>query len=509
MLRRLAKRIADVGPLFCLWAAIIAYYVFVISAGTWTHWHAWTAIYDAQARALLAGHLHLLEQPSRALMSLKNPYDIDNMPFWRWDHSYYAKHLYIYWGLVPAFIGAAAKLLRVEGVVDTGLVFGFFVVRLVAGTLLIRDVARAAVRPPPRWAVAVGMLVFALAHPTPYTVARAGIYEAAIMGGAAFTMVGLWCGHRALGTRGAAALAWLAVASVGFALAGGSRLSLMPTVGVLAALTGVWHWQQSRLRGDRHPVASLIAALAPAGVIVLGLLVCNQLRFGRWTEFGRSYVMTYPYFLPGLRHLLPDTYAYLFAPPALSCQFPFLTSGWNTLRSSVPGWLPFTWAADHHSPEPTIGLLVAAPFTWFALAGVAARIAELRLRWMTSPARKASASGAPSLATWLTRSNWLWVALIVYVLGFAPFFILNVTTMRYEHDFVSGVLLLAIFGGWRLLSAPSTPRGRRVVAGVYLALALVTIVIGVLLSFTGYFKHFERHNPALFHTLQTTLSVCR
>jgi len=504
MLRRTAARIADIGPLCCLWAVVIAYYVFVISAGTWTHWFAWTAIYDAQARALLEGHLHLLEQPSRALMALKNPYDIGNMPYWRWDHSYYARHLYIYWGLVPAFIGAGAKLLGAQGVVDTGLVFGFFVVRLVAGTLLIRDVARAAVRRPPRWAVGLGMLVFALANPTPYTVARAGIYEAAIMGGVAFAMVGLWCGHRALAARGARSLAWLAAASSAFALAGGSRLSLLPTAGALVALTGAWVWQQSRLRGDPRPLASAIAALAPAGAIVAALLVCNQLRFGRWTEFGRSYVMTYPYFLPGVRHLLPDIYAFLFAPPRLGCAFPFLTSGWHTLRPSTPGWLPFTYAADHHSPEPTSGLLATAPFAWLAVVGVVMWAAEAKSRWLD-----ARASRTMSRSTWFTRSNWLWAALILYVISAAPFFILNVTTMRYEHDWASGVMLLAIFGGWRLLDAPATSRGRRATAALYVVLAVVTIVIGVLLSFTGYFKHFERHNPALLHSLQAALSVCR
>ena len=89
-------------------------------------------------------------------------------------------------------------MFRVPGVGDNGLVFGFCVLRLIAGTLLIRDVARGAARRPPRWAVALAMLVFALASPTPYTLARAGVYEAAIMGGASFMVAGLYLGHRAM-----------------------------------------------------------------------------------------------------------------------------------------------------------------------------------------------------------------------------------------------------------------------------------------------------------------------
>jgi hypothetical protein len=492
------------APLVGLWLAVAAYYVFVISAGHFTRWHVWSAFYDAQAEGILRGHLYLPEAPSRALMALANPYDIANMPAWRWDHSYYEGHLYLYWGLVPAFIAAAVKaIFHAPGIPDNSLTFAFCMVRLVAGTLLIRDVARAADRRPPRWAVALAMLVFALANPTPYTLARAGIYEAAIMGGVAFAIVGLWFGHRALGARRpGAATAFLAATSFSFGLAGGTRLSLIPTIAALAMLTGFARlWQLHRRdapAGRRARLAVVAAALLPAGAIGLGLLVCNQIRFGSWTEFGRSYVMTYPLFVPSFRFLPADLYAYSIAPPRFTCWFPFLSSGWHTLRPSVPAWLPVAFSPDHHSPEPTVGLLAAAPFTVLALVALAARAGRARLRHLTG-----------DLSTWMTRTNWLWAALIIYVAGAAPFLILNVTTMRYEHDFASGVLVLAIFGGWRLLAAPSTKPGRRAMAWAYALLATATIVGGVLLGFGGYFRHFEQHNPALLRHLVSTLSVCR
>ena len=511
MLTRFRRGARDAAPLVGLWIAVAVYYVFVISAGHFTRWHIWSGFYDAQAQALLEGHLYLSEAPSPALMALPNPYDIANMPFWRWDHSYYQGHLYLYWGLVPAFIAAGIKaLFHPAGVPDNSLTFVFCIIRLIAGTLLIRDVARNAARRPPRWAVALAMLVFALANPTPYTLARAGIYEAAIMGGVAFMMAGLWFGYRAVTARsGGAATAWLAAASFSFGLAGGSRLSLIPTVAALAVLTGVWCWRQPR-EGQAGPwrrlFATSVAALAPAGAIGIVLLVCNKLRFGAWLEFGRSYVMTYPYFLPGVRFLLPDSYAYAFAPPQWSCSFPYLSSAWSALRTSTPSWLPITWPPDHHSPEPTIGLLTVTPFVWLAL------FAALAALWRARVHRASTDTPATPHFSWATataRRNWLWVALIVYVAGFGPFMILNVTTMRYEHDFFSAVLLLATFGGWRLLTAPSTPRARRPIAWLYGVLAVTTILAGVLLGFGGYFKHFERHNPALLHALQSALSICR
>src|SRR4029079_13808824 len=138
--------------------------------------------------------------------------------------------------------------------------FAFCIIRLVAGTLLIRDVARSAAHRPPRWAVALAMLVFALANPTPFTLARAGIYEAAIMGGVAFAIAGLYLGHRALGARRAgAATAWLALASLSFGLAGGSRLNLIPTIAALALLTGLWRAWQLRSHHAGDPKRGLLA----------------------------------------------------------------------------------------------------------------------------------------------------------------------------------------------------------------------------------------------------------
>jgi hypothetical protein len=198
----------------------------------------------------------------------------------------------------------------------------------------------------------------------------------------------------------------------------------------------------------------------------------------------------------------------------VDCAFPFLSSPWNTLRTAAPNWLPIPWAPDHHSSEPTIGLLVAAPFAWLAVIAALAALERVRVRWFVSSSRGTTSTSVPrmtlaSASRWMTRTNWLRVALLVYLAGAAPFMILNVTTMRYEHDFASGILLLAIFGGWRLLAAPSTPIGRRAISWVYGVLAVSTIAAGVLLGFGGYFKHFERHNPALMHALEAALSLCR
>jgi hypothetical protein len=306
-----------------------------------------------------------------------------------------------------------------------------------------------------------------------------------------------------------AAAAWLAGASLSFGLAAGCRINLFPTAAVLAVfsgLAGFWRWRQGETRDRRRLITLAAAAALPAGAIMFGHLILNRLRFGDWTEFGRSYVMTSPLLNPGLRFFVPDSYAYLFAPPQLSCAFPFLQSRWDTLRALAPRWFTQAWPADHYGSEPTAGLLIATPFTLFALAAVATAIVRARRRPSTTDAPPPT-----GWAAWLaaTPTNWLWIALAIYVAGSVPLLFLKVTTMRYEHDFFGGLLLIAIFGAWRLLAAPATPRGRRAIAWLYVVLAASSIVIGVLLGFTGYFDHFMRHNPGLYYALRDTLSFCR
>src|SRR5262245_43206216 len=107
--RRLAAGARAALPIVLALAAAAAYYVFLASAGHMGGtWWRWSAFYDAQAEGFRAGHLYLPERPSPALKALANPLDPANMRFWRWDYSYRDGHLYIYWGLVPAALLAAA-----------------------------------------------------------------------------------------------------------------------------------------------------------------------------------------------------------------------------------------------------------------------------------------------------------------------------------------------------------------------------------------------------------------
>jgi hypothetical protein len=52
----------------------------------------------------------------------------------------------------------------------------------------------------------------------------------------------------------------------------------------------------------------------------------------------------------------------------------------------------------------------------------------------------------------------------------------------------------------------AAPRSSSVLVGV---LALATMVIGLLLGYQGYNRHFHTYNPQLDHELVSTLPICR
>src|SRR5665213_1074865 len=507
-LRRLGRAALRAAPILCFLALVVAFYVFVLSAGTWTHWRTWTVFYDAQAEGFRRGHLYLPEVPSAALQALPNPYDPAKMQLWRWDHVYYRGHFYVYWGLVPpALLAIFKSIFHVKALIaDDVVVFVFFVGRLLAGTLLIRALAARVTPRPAGWAVWLALAVFALAHPTPYLLARGGVYEGAIIGGVCFMVAGLFLALRGItadSTGGADR--WLVAGSAAFGLAAGSRISLYPTVVALVCFTAWARWRIDG--GDRRRLLRVgLAACAPAAALTLAHLLVNHLRFGAWTEFGARYQLGTPMSFGG-RFLVPDLFAYFFCPPTRSCTFPFLFGNWNTTRALSPSWL--TWPADHVTKEPTTGLLTVAVFAWLAVVGLIWAILQLRLRARRGSEAASRCGRTPDAVAGVWIRRWTWGALVLYVLGSAaPLLFLSATTMRYEADFASGVLLLAILAGWRLMAAPASRRARAAVGALYVLLAVGTVAASGLLGFTGYFEQFKRHNPMLIHKLERSLSVC-
>ena len=228
MLTRVRRALRGAAPLVGLWIAVAAYYVFVVSACHFTPGTSGRRSTTGRRKASAPATSICPNRPRRRYGSEESVRPA-NMRFWRWDHSYYKGHFYLYWGLFPALLAAGIKAcFGPSGVPDELLTFGFFIIRLVAGTLLMRA-SRQRSTPPPRWALG----------------SRCGLRSCepdALLAGPGRDLRGGHHGRRRLhdgrslvrtgrGVPGApvAATAWLAAASFSFGLAGGSRLSLIPT----------------------------------------------------------------------------------------------------------------------------------------------------------------------------------------------------------------------------------------------------------------------------------------
>ena len=491
------------------WALLAVYYVFVLSAGRWTNWPVWTAMYDKQAEAFRAGQLYLLEPPSPGLRALPDPLNPANMRFWRWDHSYYNGHLYLYWGFVPAALLAAAKiLLRIHTVVGDGIpVFFYAMGRAIVGTLLIRALARTVEPSPPRWAVWMATLVFVLANPVPYLLARGAVYEQAITAGSLFILSGLYFGLRAVTRAGSrAAKLALAASGLGFGLAAGSRISLLPTAGLLTAWTIVACWRAAGDGGWKRLLQPALWGGVPAAAVVLAQLTINYLRFGKPLEFGVSYQMGFT-FLSGPRFIIPNLVMYLFAPAVHSCGFPYLVTKWNVPHAGLPDWFPLP---SDVRIEPAIGVLVVVPFIWLLMLAAPFWLAQRRTRATASPAPDAAAvipSPGPH-APWTRR--WVTGALLIgTTVAALPALLIFSNSMRYEWDFVSALYLAATLASWWVLRTPRSRPGRIATSVLVAVLASASIVAGVLLGFVGYFDGFMRHNPALMTHLKQMFDLCR
>ncbi|HXU03832.1 MAG TPA: hypothetical protein VN903_22875, partial [Polyangia bacterium] len=307
-------------------AAIEVVYVFFVSAGRFTHWPTYLTFLDDQAEGFRAGHLHFAIEPAAALLAKANPFDPAWKSLWYWDASLYNGHYYLYWGPVPALLLAGFKtVFRVHARVgDQVVVFALASVQALAGLLLIDRMHRRLFPALPGLLVAAAVAVFAFANPTPYNLARAGVYEAAIVGGHAFLIAGLLFAFDAVSVVGRQR-SRLALAGACWVAAVGCRASIAPAVAVLAVVTC---WLIAPRDASRWRLRALALGWlgTPIAIGVVLLLTYNKLRFDAWLDFGRHYQLTWIAFGSSPSYLPANLWSYLLRQGSLRCTFPYLFS---------------------------------------------------------------------------------------------------------------------------------------------------------------------------------------
>ena len=192
--------------------------------------------------------------------------------------------------------------------------------------------------------------------------------------------------------------------------------------------------------------------------------------------------------LTSAANVLPNLHAYLLRPPVVYEAFPFFIPRPGIDAGAFPAYVPLP--SFYIAEEATAGLLVVTPFSWFAAVAVVGLLAS-RMRRSSPTDDK--------------HVGWLALTLAACAaVAAVPALVLALSSVRYQADWTSFVLILATIGFWsghrRLASRPVAQRLWRHLA---FGLALVTMILGPLLAVTSTSGHFEKHNPALLKRLQS------
>ncbi|GAP06915.1 dolichyl-phosphate-mannose-protein mannosyltransferase [Anaerolinea thermolimosa] len=481
---------------------VLAVFWWYTTAGTFLKWYPYYhTYYDRLAEAFLNGQIHLLEKPDPSLLALSNPYPYENRAGakYLWDVSFYNGKFYLYWGPTPALLLAGLKLVVHRVIEDQVLVVGFLLG--VAGLLvgLGYSLWRWYGHHGSSWLPvflfpALGLNLYLL-----WPTGRPGVYEAAILGGQFFLLLSMACLLKAMTTH-TPSYGWYGVAGVCLALAMGSRMPLVLSVGWLTLMV-VWRsWSMVQ----REPGIAFRKAGAFLFPILLGgglLLWYNAARFGNLFETGLSYQLSIPEYPPerswlfSAKYIVPNSFQYFFREPSFQAVFPFVR--FPFIKESSWPW--FIRLPDHYLyHEPQGGILLVFPLLLVIPVG----LVYTMVRWVESWRRSGFWQACRSWG--LQPDKWLVVSLLgVGFLQMSLILFYFFSAMRFQLEYVPIFSLAAVLLIRNLDSKLEGHRWYRLFfRGLVTGLALYSIGAGLMGGFGAGEERFELNNPALFSQLR-------
>jgi hypothetical protein len=454
-------------------AALIVYYLWCVTFGTWTTWFRETNYYDLQATAFRHGQTAVNVQPDPRFLEMNENelYEPDNrkgIPV-LWDATLYKGKYYLYWGPVPAVFLALIKLVYTKEVVDSVLTFVFLSGTLIFLTLAILELRKRYYPATPRWSVLLSIALAGLVNPMTYILFEPRVYEAAIIAAQFFLIGGTYFLITAFDRPSAPRLA---LAGSFLACTAGSRTTLIPSIGFLALVASIWVIKSQRANAPKF----IIAIATPLLIGALGYAGYNYARFDSFMEFGLRYQLTSYNLYKDLdktfsfAYIPPNLYKNLFNPFELRETFPYIFP----TRWYGPAWLENGYPAFYLLlAESITGIFVGSPFMIFAFL-VPMRRANENLRWTL-----AALAGSALLSFFMLE-------------------IFFMTTMRYLLDLIPTLAVLAALGFWQGLDLL---KSRPIARSIYAIFGLLLFAYGLILSFSlavsTHFEQIKSINPGL------------
>ncbi len=466
--------------LILLGCCLVWMYVWITTIGRIDTWPSGKNYYWMLSQAFQQGKTHLLVEPNPELLKLENPYDyrLRKDLEYLWDTTLYNGKYYLYWGPVPAVLGVIVSSITSKPVTDTGLVFFFVIGIALFSVLLLRDIYKEYTLP--AWVFWGGVLAATVNIPLIWMLTRPKFYEVSISGGQFFLMAGFFAMFRAFRPR-LPHKGYIALSAIAFGLAGATRINLLPSV-VFLAIVIFWRIYIINRKEISESIPAFAAAFLPLALIACSLFWYNYDRFGSIFEFGHRYQLTGPSLtanykdISSAKYIFPNLYTYVFRLPSLSRNFPFLTIPW--IKSEM--WPSFIHLPEHYYyTEPVAGILIIVP-----LIGLAALLL-MRLFWLfingelSLPGNKEDAFN--SLFSWFGFSMLGYV-----VIQMAILLIFINSAMRYLLDISPALIVLStMFVGYYVQSVEKNPYFIKLVSYAWILAALITVISGFLIGFTG------------------------
>ncbi len=309
--------------------------------------------------AFRAGQAHLLDEPSKELLAMENPYDWSARRALgvsaKWDHLLFDGKYYSYYGIAPVLLlflpynlltgyyfptAEAVLLFGVAGIIFLVLLFMEFAeifCKKVANSMLVST-----------------LFILLISCGVWYNFVYDNFYEIAQASGFCFTAAGFFflLRSRVIG-EGRIRYRHIALSTVCFSLSVLCRPTLALYCFVACIFLGfglVKHLGEIKapptekenssvpLPSPRAAVVKyLVAALAPF-VLIGGIqMIYNYARFGSVLDFGIQYSLTINDFTRSQYHtdfVMIGVYNFLFAFPQIRPEFPYVMSNFSTLSTN-------------------------------------------------------------------------------------------------------------------------------------------------------------------------------
>ena len=457
-----------------------------ITSGRMVTFTPYSAYFDRQANAFLAGQLSLLEKPPAALLALADPYQVQNRAGIRdyiWDATLYKGKYYLYWGPVPALLATLVKLFHPAWVVEDQYLLLFSIAGMAIGLATLLYWLQKEFFPKiPGWMVLGLTLLGVLNTPVFWLVNRPDVYETAIAAGQCFTILGLYAAARAMQTE-KHRVPLLALAGFSWGAAIGSRLDL--GVGIAWMVFLICLFLFFKTRNWRVHAGALAALIVPLLVWGAGLAWYNQARFGNILETGFRFQLTGGALPADSRHvtsvsyILPNIYNLLARPMEVHWrEFPFFFTPF--IRSEMwPKYLFYPHDPYYFYNEPIAGVFVSIPVIWLLLIPLLVIPSSLVWNWLHERALTSTPIRYQPPSTWVGA---MVLGAFLCNLGVLTMYIAS--TMRYEANLAPLLTVLVGLGvGWASTKLANRPRLWRLVLFFVGISVLISIVIGLLTNF--------------------------